>query len=121
MSKSKTPSGPTPNELRLRGELDRLRREIGRLRKQAQADADAEAPPYEPEAPPASIELASEPAATVETPEPVVASPPSIDVDGTDGGEVDKLRRQVGELSAAKQRLSKLYFSQLEENRKRAA
>ena len=120
MSKSKTPSGPTPNELRLRGELDRLRRELGRLRKQAQAEEDAEAPPPEPEAPSATIELAPEPAANVETPEPVVASRPSIEVDGADGGEVDTLRRQVSELSAAKQRLSKLYFSQLEENRKRS-
>ena len=34
--------------------------------------------------------------------------------------EVEQLRQQVGELTLAKQRLSRLYFSQLEENRKRA-
>jgi hypothetical protein len=126
MTKSKTPAGPTPNELRLRGELDRLRRELGRLRKQAQADADTAAPPPQPETPPAATELEPEPAEAVATPEPVVASRPSIGVDGADGadgadgGEAGKLRQQVTELSAAKQRLSKLYFSQLEENRKRS-
>jgi len=34
--------------------------------------------------------------------------------------DVESLRRQVGELSGTKQRLSRLYFSQVEENRKRA-
>src|SRR5262245_20339965 len=36
------------------------------------------------------------------------------------GTEVESLREQIAELTVAKQRLSRLYFNQLEENRKRS-
>ena len=46
-------------------------------------------------------------------------APPTVEPDVT-ASEVESLRGQVEELNAAKQRLSRLYFNQLEENRKRA-
>jgi hypothetical protein len=49
-------------------------------------------------------------------PPPAGASEPQSVGDG----DIEPLRQQVVELTAAKQRLSRLYFNQLEENRKRA-
>jgi len=83
--KDKAPQGPTPQELRSRVELDRLRREVRKLKGNATDAATSKA---------------------------------SEDAGAAAGGE--ELQRQIEELDRTKQRLSKLYFSQVQENRRRA-
>ena len=41
MAKPKSATGPSPGELRLRGELDRLRRELSTLRRKSKYDPSA--------------------------------------------------------------------------------
>ena len=96
--------GPSQSELHMKGELDRARRELIKLKKGAlaagaasAADADVDAPAPAP------------PAAGAGLPEVAPDSPE----------EVETLRRLVAELTATRQRLSRLYFSQVEENRQR--
>jgi len=120
---------PSPNELRQRGELDTLRREVTRLRKRlaeaaAAAAIDADILPTDPTlalVPGGAVDAGDRPAAGV---------PPLALVPGVAGGaepgdgdvdELSRLRKDVEVLGAAKQRLSRLYFSQLEENKKRAS
>ena len=60
-------------------------------------------------------------AASDATSETAAEAIPAALTPGVDSApELDTLRAQVAELSSAKQRLSRLYFNQLEENRKRA-
>src|SRR6185312_2227755 len=95
MSKTKAP-GISPNEIRLKAELDRVRRELSRLKKLAPEIADV---------------------AEVADLEPVLAPPPPSHVNDE---AVFALIQKVEELEKTKQRLSKLYFGQLDENKKRA-
>ena len=80
--RKKGPQGPTPQEMKTRIELDRLRREVRNLRAASGLTAG----------------------------EPLVAAPDA------DPG----LQDQIHELDRTKQRLSKLYFNQVQENRRRA-
>ena len=96
--------GPSQSELHMKGELDRARRELIKLKKGARAAgvaaaAEAEAAAPVPAAPDAVADLQA-------------AAPGSPE-------EVETLRRLVVELTATRQRLSRLYFSQVEENRQR--
>jgi len=93
MSRKNTNRGPSTSELRMKSELDRARRELVKLKK---SPADA-APPTGPSDAEAALK-----AAAPDSPEEVAA-----------------LRRLVNELTATRQRLSRLYFSQLEDNQKR--
>jgi signal transduction histidine kinase/response regulator RpfG family c-di-GMP phosphodiesterase len=160
--------GPSPNEIKLKAELDRLRVQLTKLKKagaggppipppektptrvapkpafvdppEAAVEPDANgateaviedgasdaavpaapetqypgsAPPVEP----ADLASADEPAATNGAEH---AGAAEADGANDDPSELETLRLQVLELNGAKQRLSKLYFNQLEENRKRA-
>jgi len=96
MSRRNVNQGPSQSELRMKAELDRARRELTKLKKGA----------VEPGPP--SVPVPSDDAEAALT----SAAPGSAD-------EVAALRRLVAELSATRQRLSRLYFSQVEENRQR--
>ena len=108
-------TGPTATELKMRNDFDRMKRdgeklkkEYERLKKEFERVTNGAAP--------------EEALATVAPATPAVggangAAAPGVE---TPPADVAALRQQVGELTAAKQRLSRLYFSQLEENRKRA-
>jgi signal transduction histidine kinase/response regulator RpfG family c-di-GMP phosphodiesterase len=89
--------GPSQSELHARSELDRTRRELAKLKKGVLAAGVAAAA--------GAAAAADEAAATVAAP----GSP----------AELEALRRQVEELTATRQRLSRLYFGQVEENRTR--
>src|SRR5262245_47358110 len=143
MKKSLSSNQPSANEIRLRAELDRVRRELTKLKKSLGvaegerpsgamarpklpptpakapppvpvADPPADAPPdletHEKRGATTDLELSQEPAART-------AATPAA----TSGAKPEPLAQQVQELTQAKQRLSRLYFTQLEENRKRAA
>ena len=92
---------PSDAEIRLRSELDRTRRDNSRMKREAAEPVRSR--PSEPDVPPTN----GQPQALSDS---TVAQP----------GELEGLRAQVEELSVTRQRLSKLYFSQVEENRKRA-
>jgi len=94
---------PSVVELRLRSDLDVARAEIQKLRKEA-AERNGESGVANPPSP------ADEAAAILAAPDP--GPPQSLDPAA--------LLKQVEELSRTRQRLSKLYFNQVEENRKRA-
>jgi len=96
MSRRNAGTGPSQTELHLRSELDRARRELTRLKKGAAASGPAEPAPRaaEAEAAPAAV-------------------PPGSP------GELEALRQQAVELTATRQRLSRLYFGQIEENNRR--
>jgi signal transduction histidine kinase/response regulator RpfG family c-di-GMP phosphodiesterase len=96
MGKASANQGPSQTELHLRSELDRARREIMKLKKAAAGAA-----------PPPGV---AAPAPPVIPPVPAGATAP----------EAESLRQEVAELSATRQRLSRLYFAQVEENRQRA-
>ena len=131
MSRNDKKTGPSVTELRLRAELDRTRRDLSKLRK---ANAAAAAAPAEPtpadETAAAEVLAASDLVAGVaET--PVVASDPapsdaedrraSAAPPATGAAEGrEALERRLAELEKTKERLSKLYFTQLDENRRRA-
>ena len=91
--RSEKKKSPSVSELRLRSDLDSTRRELGKLKKR---EGDAE------EARVAEKARVAEEAS--------VAKP--------DQGHLEK---RVAELEQTKERLSKLYFTQLDENRQRAA
>ena len=90
------PTGPSTAELRLRAERRVVRRELDKLKKAGAAGAGPNAG-----AAGAGPNAGSDAAACV-------------------AAEVTALRAQLEELTSTKGRLSKLYFSQLEENRRRA-
>jgi hypothetical protein len=96
MARHNIHQGPSAGELRMKAELDRARREIVKLKKGV-APAPAGGAPAPPG--PARGEAAR-----------ATAGPPA---------DPDALSRQVAELTATRQRLSQLYFSQVEENRRR--
>jgi signal transduction histidine kinase len=96
-------AGPSSNEIKLKLELDRVQRELIKLKKLRAADVAADVAAE-------AIELEA-----VDTVDPIVAALAST----SDAVEADELRRQLDELTADKRRLSRLYFSQLEENRRR--
>jgi signal transduction histidine kinase len=128
-------TGPSVEELRLRSELDRTRRELGRLKKRVIADAATAADAASAAADEAALvaerdeaeevvaaaaadearhdavaHATAELAAALAVPCESAAAP----------AEVASLREQVKELTETRQRLSRLYFKQVEENRKRA-
>ncbi len=129
--------GPSAEELRMRSELDRTRRELSRLKKQnataadvsaagathdvAQSDARHVAAAAREHAVTAREDAATaahEDAvaeATADLAAALASSPPTTDA----AAEAESLRRQVRELTETRQRLSRLYFTQVEENRKR--
>src|SRR5262245_24588939 len=100
--------GPSANEIRLRGEVDRLRRELNKLKKAAAAAAAAGGAPPAP---------GSATTATPASPTPAPAPGPAPVADGNH----DALRQKIQELETTKERLGKLYFAQLDENRRRQA
>jgi len=99
---------PSVVELRLRSDLDAARSEIKKLRRQAADKPGAGAAEVNGEA---HLSPEEEIAAAAAAASPV--SPASLDPAA--------LVQQVEELSRTRQRLSKLYFNQVEENRRRAA
>ncbi len=109
-------------DLRSKSELDFLRREVQRLRKLVDPDADPKSAPgvdaktAKPAAPsPLSLE---NPFLSL-NPDDL---PPAIEPEADDEAHFDPgpLIGQIADLTAAKQRLSRLYFQQLDENRRRA-
>jgi signal transduction histidine kinase/response regulator RpfG family c-di-GMP phosphodiesterase len=115
--------GPSASELRLRSELGSARREIEKLRKEQQAGAPGARPPSSgpPPPPPPPPPPTAPPEAGVPTGAPAGTGPnggllggPPVNLDPVE------LQRQIHELTTTRQRLSRLYFSQVEENRKRA-
>jgi signal transduction histidine kinase len=128
----------------MKGELDRTRRELTKLKKgmvaSAAAAAAESAAAAEPEPEPAIAAAAAEPepaiAAAAAEPEPAIVAaaaaesePAAPAAPGVGDGphhpvpgspeEVETLHRLVAELTATRQRLGRLYFSQIEENRRR--
>ncbi|HTK32427.1 MAG TPA: ATP-binding protein [Candidatus Saccharimonadaceae bacterium] len=101
MKKRGAENRPSDAEIRLRSELDRTRRDVSRLKREI-----ADPKKVVPESP-----------APAPAPEALVAPPAARE---SDEPEMAGLRAQVEELSETRQRLSKLYFNQVEENRKRA-
>ena len=115
MGRRSVNQGPSQSELHMQGELDRARRELAKLKKGALAAGAASA-----------AEAAASVAAEAAAPAPAIPVPAAPDaVAGRPAAapgspeEVETLRRLVAELTATRQRLSRLYFSQVEENRQR--
>ncbi len=101
-------AGPSPIEIRLRSDLDRARRELEKLKKEIAASGAAKPPaPGSAGVPPPAVPAA-----------PLAASAEPAGAASDD--ELAHLRQQISELTETRQRLSRLYFSQLEENKKRA-
>ncbi len=124
--------GPSPQELKLKTDLDVARREIQKLKREKDTQAQPAVTPQTAAAPSVTSDGAVTPAAPVTpeliAPEPGAAAPAVAGAPGSAAippivGAADPaaLMRQIEELSRTRQRLSKLYFSQVEENRKRAA
>ncbi len=131
MSRHSANQGPSQSELHMRGELDRTRRELTKLKKGMVASATAAAA-ESASATAAAAESASAASAAAESASAVSAAAESasaVSAPGAGAGlhdhasgsprEIEKLRRLVAELTATRQRLSRLYFSQIEENRQR--
>uniref|UniRef100_A0A832MNR2 histidine kinase n=1 Tax=Eiseniibacteriota bacterium TaxID=2212470 RepID=A0A832MNR2_UNCEI len=118
MKPGRRPTGPSPGEIKLRSELDLLRRELNRLKK-SMAAGPGDVPGA---AAPAATDPESEASEAAEAPQTGAAASEPAAAPAADGrdAELDALRRQVAELTQTKQRLSKLYFTQVEENRRRA-
>jgi signal transduction histidine kinase len=115
MGRSNLKQGPSQSELHMRGELDRTRRELAKLKKGVVASAAAAT---------ASAESESAVAAAATESDSAVLAAPGVEAGSCEpapdsSGEVEVLRRQVAELTATRQRLSRLYFSQIEETRQR--
>lgn len=96
MKNEQKKQGPSATEIKLRGDVDRMKRELNRLKKAAKEGASASRPAEEK--PP---EL---------TPEPVKAA---------DGGDAAQLRSQLDALESEHSRLSHLIEQQLERDRLR--
>jgi signal transduction histidine kinase/response regulator RpfG family c-di-GMP phosphodiesterase len=134
MGRRNANQGPSQSELRMKADLDRTRRELTKLKKGASGPAPSLTPAPAPSpasalAPTPASALAPAPApAAAPAPAPAVAPAPApataealLHASAPDSpAETSALRRLVGELTATRQRLSRLYFSQLEENRRRA-
>ena len=117
-------AGPSVQEIKLRSDLDVARREVSKLKREAMttplprpvehAAADsvpAAADPVPAAIDPEAAQLAGAAAEAAAGP----ALPLAIPADSA------AMMRQIEDLSRTRQRLSKLYFSQVEENRKRAS
>ncbi|MFI5370175.1 MAG: HD domain-containing phosphohydrolase [Candidatus Eisenbacteria bacterium] len=91
---SKSNTGPSATELKMRAEVDRLRRELTKLKKAA-AGGDAGA---------AGTTDGATAAAHV-----------------SESSEIARLKAEINQLASARERLGKLYFGQIEENRQRTA
>jgi signal transduction histidine kinase/response regulator RpfG family c-di-GMP phosphodiesterase len=122
------PTGPTPLELKLKSDLDRARRELAKLKKAMAAPAngspaDAVAPEALEAAEP-DVEAADEAVAPeVEAVEATNghAEPEALPAPAVAAADTAALEQEIEQLRRAKQRVSKLYYQQVEENRKRAA
>jgi signal transduction histidine kinase len=128
MGRASARQGPSQSELHMKGELDRTRRELTKLKKGVAASAAAAAAESGPEDPSTAASapqvVLPAPAIAASTPEPVVPAPATAAAGPPCPApcppeEVEALRRQVAELTATRQRLGRLYFSQIEENRQR--
>jgi hypothetical protein len=108
MSRGKIPP-PSAETLKLKRELDAAKREILRMKRAMEPAPDASAAT-------AATPATATPAASVTPAAPAPATP----VAQATGAEIDALRAKAAELEEARERLSKLYATQLEENRKRA-
>lgn len=109
--------GPSVTELKLRGDVDRLKRELSKLKARNLAEGLA--------AGAAEADLAAD--AELIGAQDAIDLAERADADETaalsaavGAAELETLRGQVDELGRTKQRLSRLYFNQLDENRKRA-
>ena len=114
----KEKQGPTQQELKLRSELDVARREILKLKRDQVAKAAIPDPAIAEAA--AAAAAAADAEAAVPAPAgngETVAAAASLPVNA----DPIAMMRQIEDLSRTRQRLSKLYFSQVEENRKRAS
>ena len=107
--KSRKSDGPSAEVIRIKRDLDQARRELIRLKKSLGMDPRAPAPrtPFPAGAP---VPVPVDPAAAA------ASEPPPAAAAGAD----DVLQKRVEELEEARERLARLYASQLEENRKRA-
>jgi len=88
--------GPSTVELKQRGDIDRLRRELFRLKRDTQASGVA------------AVQAAAD-------------SVSAAAAGSADAGELERLRAELAEDKGARERLGKLYFQQIEENRQRTA
>jgi signal transduction histidine kinase len=120
MSRSGIKQGPSQSELHMRGELDRTRRELTKLKKSVVAAAAESVVAAAAE----SVVAANAESAVPAAAESAVLAVPSAGAGPNEPApdspaEVEALRRQVAELTATRQRLSRLYFGQIEETRQR--
>jgi hypothetical protein len=134
-------AGINPEVVHLRGELDRVRRELAKFKRTAAADAVVAADAATAAAAAAEIDdaalaagmldgdLAIEPTddtagleeTTLEKTMRAAAADAEELAASTPGGyELHDLKRENSDLHQTKQRLSRLYFNQVEENKKRA-
>jgi hypothetical protein len=136
-AKGKKPE-PNPAEIKLKMELDRALQEVRKLKSEMHRKAPAAAAPAgtPAAAAPAAAPATAAPAPAVPAaaalppvtrrrlrplpPQATAASAASALVRATEAAELDGFRSEMKELQSAKQRLSKLYFRQVEEGRKRA-
>jgi len=109
MKKRKEKGPPSDAELKLKRDLDQSRREVQRL-KRDQPESGGRAD---------DLETESTPISNIAPPEPD-AAPGDGSESKPPSGDLAELQRQVVELTSTRQRLSRLYFNQVEENRKRA-
>lgn len=131
MSRRSANQGPSQSELHMKGELDRTRRELTKLKKGMVASAAAAALESESAGLAAAVEAEAAAAAAIESGSADLAAAIASAASAADPGagprarasgspgEVEALREQVAELTATRQRLGRLYFSQIEENRQR--
>ena len=112
---------PTTLERKLQRDLEAARREVQRLQR---GDKPTAAGPDHPTADEDRTRAAAEPAAEAGTAGPRGPATTSRPGDAARApaplADLFELQRQVEELTTTRQRLSRLYFSQVEENRKRA-
>jgi signal transduction histidine kinase len=112
MSRHTAPQGPSQSELRMKAELDKARRDVIKLKKELAAGGGAAAGAM-PAPPPLSP-------APLRADEPAVAGAAAPATLAEAQAEIEVLRGNVAELTATRQRLSRLYFASVEENRRRA-
>jgi len=119
MSRRSVNQGPSQSELHMRGELDRTRRELAKLKKGVVASAAAAAAESAVAAESASPAAAAAAESASAAPAAPGAGAGPHDHAPDSPQEVEALRRLVADLTATRQRLSRLYFSQVEDNRER--
>jgi signal transduction histidine kinase len=119
MKRRKKRDEPTTLELRLKRDLALAQREIQRIKKNGAAEAAGSARRHRATLEEFRAQQSDEAAATVPSP---AAPRPAGPVEAALSADPDvaALQREVIDLTSTRQRLSRLYFSQVEENRKRA-